>query len=73
MRIFAENELQNGPGGDFLESCKDGRAINVEVLDGFFAAVISGPETVMPSEYYSDWYKTSRLVENASMAGRRGR
>jgi uncharacterized protein len=40
--------------GDFLKSCKGGRAMNVEVLDGFFAALIAGPETVMPSEYYRE-------------------
>jgi yecA family protein len=39
---------------DFLKSCKGGRAMNVEQLDGFFAALIAGPETVMPSEYYSE-------------------
>jgi hypothetical protein len=38
--------------GDFLKACKGGRAMNVEELDGFFAALIAGPETVMPSEYY---------------------
>jgi uncharacterized protein len=37
--------------GDFLEGCKGGKAMNVEALDGFFAALIAGPETVMPSEY----------------------
>jgi uncharacterized protein len=37
--------------GDFLEGCKTGKAMNVEELDGFFAALIAGPETVMPSEY----------------------
>jgi len=37
--------------GDFLESCKGGKAMNVEQLDGFFAALIAGPEAVMPSEY----------------------
>jgi yecA family protein len=37
--------------GDFLKSCKGGRAMNIEALDGFFAALIAGPETVMPSEY----------------------
>ena len=37
--------------GDFLKSCKGGKAMNVEALDGFFAALIAGPETVMPSEY----------------------
>jgi len=38
--------------GDFLKSCKGGRAMNIEVLDGFFAALIAGPEIVMPSEYH---------------------
>ena len=28
--------------------------MNVEALDGFFAALIAGPETVMPSEYYPE-------------------
>ena len=28
--------------------------MNVEALDGFFAALIAGPETVMPSEYYRE-------------------
>ena len=28
--------------------------MNIEQLDGFFAALIAGPETVMPSEYYSE-------------------
>ena len=37
--------------GDFLKSCKGGKAMKVEELDGFFAALITGPETVMPSEY----------------------
>ena len=37
--------------GAFLKSCKGGRAMNLEELDGFFAALIAGPETVMPSEY----------------------
>jgi uncharacterized protein len=40
--------------GDFLKSCKGGRAMNVEELDGFFAALIAGPEIVMPSEYYPE-------------------
>lgn len=37
--------------GAFLESCQGGKAMNVEQLDGFFAALIAGPEPVMPSEY----------------------
>jgi hypothetical protein len=40
--------------GDFLKSCKGGKAMNVEALDGFFAVLIAGPETVMPSEYYRE-------------------
>jgi uncharacterized protein len=40
--------------GDVLKNCKGGRAMNVETLDGFFAALIAGPEAVMPSEYYRE-------------------
>jgi uncharacterized protein len=40
--------------GDFLKNCKGGKAMNVEALDGFFAALIAGPENVMPSEYYPE-------------------
>ncbi|PSH02782.1 MAG: YecA family protein [Acidobacteria bacterium] len=39
---------------DFLANCKDGDAMNLEELDGFFAALIAGAETVMPSEYYPE-------------------
>ena len=31
--------------GDFLKSCKGGKAMNLEELDGFFSALIAGPET----------------------------
>jgi uncharacterized protein len=37
--------------GEFLRNCKGGKAMNIEQLDGFFAALIAGPELVMPSEY----------------------
>jgi yecA family protein len=40
--------------GDFLKDCKGGRAMNLEELDRFFAALIAGQETVMPSEYYPE-------------------
>lgn len=40
--------------GDFLANCNDGDAMNLEELDGFFAALIAGPETVMPSEYLTE-------------------
>src|SRR6266852_8951029 len=55
MRTFAQHEPLTDAEldrlGDSLKSCKGGRAMNVETLDGFFAALIGGPETVMPSEY----------------------
>ena len=58
MKAFA----QDGPLTDaeldrlaeFLKSCKSGKAMNVEQLDGFFAVLIAGPESVMPSEYYRE-------------------
>jgi len=56
MRTFTQNDPLTDAEldrlGDFLKSCKGGRAMNVEALDGFFAALIAGPEIVMPSEYY---------------------
>jgi uncharacterized protein len=55
MRTFTDTEPLNDAEldrlADFLKSCKGGNAMNVEQLDGFFAALIAGPETVMPSEY----------------------
>jgi hypothetical protein len=33
---------------DFLKSCKGGRAMSVEQPHRFFAALIAGPDTVMP-------------------------
>jgi len=58
MKTFTQNEPLTDAEldhlGDFLKNCKGGRAMNVEALDGFFAALIAGPETVMPSEYYRE-------------------
>jgi uncharacterized protein len=55
MRAFTDTEPLTDAEldrlGDFLKDCKGGKAMNVEMLDGFFAALIAGPETVMPSEY----------------------
>ncbi len=55
MKTFAQPETLTNAEldrlGNFLKSCKGGRAMNVEQLDGFFTALIAGPETVMPSEY----------------------
>ena len=36
---------------DVLKRFGDKRAMNLEMMDGFFAALICGPETVLPSEY----------------------
>ena len=36
---------------DVLKSFGDKRAMNLEMMDGFFAALICGPEIVLPSEY----------------------
>src|SRR3989475_13137691 len=58
MKTFAQNEPLTDAEfhrlGEFLKGCKGARAMNVETLDGFFAALIAGPETVMPSEYYPE-------------------
>jgi yecA family protein len=35
---------------EVLQRC-GGQAMNIEMLDGFLAALICGPETVLPSEY----------------------
>ena len=57
MKIFTQHDPLTDAEldrlGDFFKSCKGGKAMNVEALDGFFSALIAGPETVMPSEYYA--------------------
>ena len=45
--------MPNSTASKFLRVCKGADALNVEELDGFFAALIAGPET-MPSEYYRE-------------------
>jgi uncharacterized protein len=58
MKTFAQHQPLTDAELDglaeFLQSCKSGKAMNVEQLDGFFAALIAGPETVVPSEYYPE-------------------
>jgi len=53
--------------GDFLKSCKSGKAMNLEELDGFFAALIAGPEPVMPSEYNREVFGGDDACEFASL------
>ena len=73
VRTFTQNEPLTDAEldrlGDFLKSCKGGQAMNVEALDGFFAALIAGPEIVMPSEYYSEVFggEMSETCEFASL------
>ena len=73
MKTFAQPEPLTDAEldrlGDFLEGCKGGKAMNVEALDGFFAALIAGPETVMPSEYYPEVFggEMSDTCEFASL------
>jgi uncharacterized protein len=53
VKTFTQNEPLTDAEldrlGDFLKSCKGGEAMNLEELDGFFAALIAGPDPVMPS------------------------
>jgi len=48
MREFMQNEPLTDAEldrlGDFLGTCKGGESMNLEELDGFFAALIAGPE-----------------------------
>ena len=46
-RALTEAELSRL--GEFLKTCNG--AMNIEEVDGFFAALIAGPEVVLPSEY----------------------
>jgi uncharacterized protein len=73
MQTFSQNEpltdAELGRLGAFLKSCKGGKAMNIEQLDGFLAALIAGPETVMPSEYYPEVFggEMSDACEFASL------
>jgi hypothetical protein len=58
-----------------LKSCKCGKVMNVEELDRLFAALTTGPETVMPSEYNREVFGgemgrcSRRCVRASSHAG----
>jgi uncharacterized protein len=73
MKTFTDNEPLTDAEldrlGDFLEGCKSGKAMNLEELDGFFSALIAGPEVVMPSEYNREVFggDLSEAVEFASL------
>jgi uncharacterized protein len=78
VKTFTDNEPLTDAEfdrlGDFLEGCKTGKAMNVEELDGFFAALIVGPGTVMPSEYNRELFggetpEFSNLKETKEILG----
>ena len=52
----------------FLESCGE-NAMDVEMLDGFFAALIAGPELVPPSEYLPEIFGEDPKFESKEEAG----
>jgi uncharacterized protein len=73
MKMFTQNEPLTDAEfdrlSDFLESCEGGNAMNIEKLDGFFAALIAGPEVVMPREYLPEVFggETSDTCEFGSL------
>ena len=50
-RREALSEAELDQLSDFLDSLTSPDAMDLETLDGFFCALIAGPEMVMPSEY----------------------
>ena len=46
-----------------LERSRDKRAMNLEMLDGFFAALICSPDMVPPSEYLREIWGGDRVGE----------
>ncbi len=53
---------------EFLSNSKGGQAMNVEEVDGFFAALIAGPEVVPPSEYLPEVFG-GEMSETCEFAG----
>lgn len=55
MRPFASHQpltdAEFARLGGFLRGTKNRRPMNLEEMDGFFVALICGPESVLPSEY----------------------
>jgi uncharacterized protein len=49
----------------FLGGIRNERAMSVEELDGFFCALVAGPELVMPSEYLGEVWGGELPDENA--------
>jgi uncharacterized protein len=51
--------------GEFFRETKNRGAMNLEEMDGFFAALICGPESVLPSEYMPYVFGGERSTEGA--------
>jgi len=76
MPAFAKNEPLTESELDrlerFLDNCESANAMNIESLDGFFAALIAGPEIVMPGEYLPEVFgcdtSETQLFENLDEA-----
>ena len=68
MLPFANNkpltDAELGHLARFLKNCNNGHAMNIEELDGFFAALIAGPETVAPSEYMPEVFGSETSETN---------
>ncbi len=68
MKIFAGDEPLTESEfdrlGEFLESCHGGLAMNIEEVDGFFAALIAGPDLVAPSEYLPEVFGSEKLDDH---------
>lgn len=65
MKIFAGDEPLTESEFDrleeFLRSCNSGLAMNLEEMDGFFAALIAGADLVLPSEYLPEVFGSETL------------
>jgi len=72
MRTFAQNEPLTDAEldrlGEFLRKCKGGKAMNIEEVDGFFAALIAGREVVLPSEYLPEVFG-GKMSDTCEFAG----
>src|SRR5262245_29003188 len=53
-----------------LSRFHNSRATNVEMLDGFFAALIRGPDTVLPSEYLPEIWGGGEMADEEAWDSR---
>ena len=65
-RTLTEAELDRLAA--FLRKSKSPHAMNIEEVDGFFAALIAGPEVVQPSEYLPEVFG-GEMSDTCNFAG----